>query len=247
MGELGDRILEYLSTRNDIKIIGVDTKVDREGQKDCEAKIKELKLPRKSYEEIVKLKPDMFLCIYYLKIITKELLDNCLVINLHSAKLPEYRGRNGFAYSIQNNDATHTVTLHLVDEAIDTGDIIAERTAIIDINETSKTLYEKMQKIAFHMFVDEFPNIIKGEYKTRKQLGEPRYYGKNLDKLLDMNDDPQKIYNKIRSLSFPPYEPAYFMRGGKKIHLTISDVDYDLYTNTIRLRRTSRPKKEDAK
>lgn len=120
MGELGDMVLDFL-VKQDVEIVGVDTRVDRECHKNCGSKIKELRLPAKSYEQIVALKPDIFFSIYYLKIIGKELLDDCLVVNLHSSGLPKYRGRNGFAHSIQNNDLMHTITLHLVDDGIDTG------------------------------------------------------------------------------------------------------------------------------
>jgi methionyl-tRNA formyltransferase len=209
----------------DLKIIGVHAQEDRRGKNDCEEKALQLGLPLKTYDEIVKAKPDIFLSIYYLKKIKKDLIDNCLCVNLHSAKLPEYRGRNTFAHAIQNGELNYTMTLHLMTEEFDEGDIITERTFPIEFDDTCWTLYKKAQEVAFQMFVDALPNILDETFTTKKQVGIPRYYDKNLDKELKMDMTAYEFYNKIRSLDFPPYEPAYLMVGGKKIHLKV--VDYE--------------------
>jgi methionyl-tRNA formyltransferase len=110
-------------------------------------------------------------------------------------------------------------------EEFDEGDIITERTFPIEFDDTCWTLYKKAQEVAFQMFVDALPNILDGTFTTKKQVGTPRYYDKNLDKELKMDMTAYEFYNKIRSLDFPPYEPAYLMVGGKKIHLKV--VDYE--------------------
>lgn len=222
LGNLAGEILVFLKSQN-IKIVGVDSICDRKAHVDLRSIARILKLPVKSYEEIVALKPDIFLSLSYLKIIGKELLDNSLCINLHAGKLPKYCGRNPITHSIQNGEKYHTTTLHIMVEKVDAGDIIAERTIPISFLDTAKTLYDKVYRESIQMFKDEFPNILSGKFKTKKQSGERHLYLKDLDKRVDISGDRLKTYNKIRSLDFPPYEPAYYMEGGKKINITTED------------------------
>lgn len=221
---MGARCLKYLCEQK-LNVVVVHAQEDRRGKNDCEETAKRLNLSVTDYEGIVKAKPDLFLSIYYTKKVKKDLLDKCLCVNLHSAKLPDYKGRNTFAHAIQNGDLNYTMTLHLMTEEFDEGDIISERTFPIEFDDTCWTLYKKAQEVAFQMFVDALPNILDKTFTTRKQEGTGRYYDKTLDKELSMEMTPYEFYNKIRSLDFPPYEPAYLIVAGRKIHLKI--VDYE--------------------
>ena len=214
----GKWILNYLATHPGVKIVAVDSAIDRPGQIDCSDEIKWLKLPHISHLEMAVLKPYLFINISYPKIIKKELLDSCTCINLHMGKLPEYRGRNTFAHAIQNGDKEFTVTLHLMTEGIDEGDIIAERVMPIYSIDTSKSLHDRAELVSYNMFIEELPKILSGKFETRPQIGIARYYGKEIDKEIDMNNSAISIYNKIRSLDFPPYEPAYYVEDGRRIN-----------------------------
>jgi len=205
--------------------VAVHAVEDRRGKNDAEETAKRYGLNITDYDGLVKAELDVFLSIYYLKKIKKDLLTDTLCVNLHSAKLPEYRGRNTFTHAIQNGEFTYTMTLHLMTEEFDDGDIIEERTFPIEFDDTCWTLYKKAQEVAFQMFKDTLPNILDGTFKTKKQEGKASYHDKTLDKELLMSMTPYEFYNKIRSLDFPPYEPAYLMVGGRKIHLKI--VDYE--------------------
>lgn len=227
MGELGSMILECLSKRKKIQIVGVDTMTDREGQIDCAKTIKKLGLPRKNYKEIVLAEPDIFISISYLKKVGKELLEKCLCVNLHVAKLPEYKGRSVYTHAILNGEKEYYTTLHLMAEEIDAGDIIAEWSSRIKDNDTAKTLYDRMQKVSFGMFKSELPKLLKGTFKTKKQAGVSHFYTKELDKEINMFKMKNKdIYDKIRALDFPPYEPAFYWHYGKKVHLRLEDIRY---------------------
>lgn len=219
LGPLAENILRYLATQP-VEIVGVDSKTDREGQINILSVAQELGLPIKSYDEITELKPDILLSVSYLRMVKKELLDSTLCVNLHVAKLPEYKGRNPFTMAIQNGDETYTTTMHLMVEELDAGDIIAERNAPIYFGDTAKSLYDRMQDVSYRMFVEEWPKILNGTFTTKPQEGESRTYTKELQKEVDFQDDPVKLYDQIRSLDFPPYEPAYYYVNGDKIHIT---------------------------
>jgi methionyl-tRNA formyltransferase len=214
-GKLGEWVLDYLSKQD---IVGVDTLVDQRGQTDCVEVIKRLNLPLKTYEQIVKEKPDLFISIGYVRKIGKDLLDQCLCVNLHSGKLPEYRGRNLFAHSIANGEKYHYMTLTVMTEDWDAGDIIGEIKVPIGEKDTCLDLYWKCQFAGLELFKEEFPKILNSTFQRRKQEGEVHYYTKELDKEVFFD---QNVYDFVRSRQFPPYEPAYIKIGTNKIYLTI--------------------------
>ncbi len=75
-----------------------------------------------------KIKPDLII-VNGTRIISKNILNNvpALFINTHVGITPEYRGVHGAYWALVNNDAENCgVTVHKVDEGIDTGDLIKQ-------------------------------------------------------------------------------------------------------------------------
>jgi methionyl-tRNA formyltransferase len=220
-GKLGGWVLEYLSSYEGVAIVGVDTQTDRKGQEDCIPTILRLGLRLANYDAIVLEEPELFISIGYVKKVGRDLLDQCPCVNLHSGKLPEYRGRNTFAHSIENGDRFHYMTLTMMTEDWDAGGIIAEKRVRIGEDDTCLDLFWKAQFAGLELFKDEIGNILAGCCKEIPQRGEERYYTKELEKQVDMCWPDRRIYDFVRSRQFPPYEPAYMMVGGHKINLTI--------------------------
>lgn len=75
------------------------------------------------------LAPDMIVVVYYDQILKREVIDipphGC--VNLHMALAEEYRGCYPTTWALINGEERTGVTLHYIDEGIDTGDIIAQR------------------------------------------------------------------------------------------------------------------------
>jgi methionyl-tRNA formyltransferase len=80
---------------------------------------------------------DLVLSVGYTRIIGRELIDSARVLNLHLGKLPEYRGMRPCNWALRNGETVAGVTLHEVDEGIDTGPIVAQTTFSIwpDVDE----------------------------------------------------------------------------------------------------------------
>lgn len=86
------------------------------------------------HELLMKINPDIVIIITH-RIISKKTLEltNAKFINIHAGITPLYRGLHGGYWALINNDKTHCgVTVHLVDEGIDTGGIIYQDT-IVDL------------------------------------------------------------------------------------------------------------------
>ena len=152
------------------------------------------------------------------------------VINLHPAPLPKYRGCNSYAHAIMNGESEYGVTMHYVDEGIDDGPIIAQNVFKIDKRDSGYSLYRKSQVSAFALFKKFSPKIIElakeGKRLSSKVQAETyaHYYKRDSlkNKRAELFWKKDKLYNFIRALDFPPFEPAYFLLNGEKIYLTLN-------------------------
>jgi methionyl-tRNA formyltransferase len=103
---------------------------------------------------------DLVLSVMYDRIIGRELIDQTRVLNLHLGKLPEYRGMRPVNWALKNGESVAGVTLHEVDEGIDTGPIIAQTTFSIfpDVDEV-KDVYGRSVRAAENILRDYLPIV----------------------------------------------------------------------------------------
>ena len=81
------------------------------------------------------------------RIISKKVLSivKCKLINTHAGLTPKYRGVHGTYWALVNNDVENSgVTIHFVDEGIDTGNIIDQIT-VIPIKQDNFSTYPLLQ------------------------------------------------------------------------------------------------------
>ena len=123
----------------------------------------------------------------YRNIIKKDILEKLpdRVINLHISYLPWNRGADPNFWSFIEN-TPKGVTIHLIDEGIDTGDIIVQKEVNFEQqNETLKTTYQKLQKEIEELFKNNWESIKKGNFKRKKQKGKGSFHlGKDKEKLM---------------------------------------------------------------
>ncbi|MDZ7755223.1 methionyl-tRNA formyltransferase [Rhodohalobacter sp.] len=91
---------------------------------------------------IRKNKIDVLLNVHLLYIIHPEILRALAfdAFNLHTGRLPEYAGLNAPSWAIYNREERHGVTLHRIEEGIDTGSIAYSSTFPIHSDDTGLTL-----------------------------------------------------------------------------------------------------------
>lgn len=82
-----------------------------------------------NWRSLMGLDVDLILSVMYDRIIGRDLIAGpARVLNLHLGKLPEYRGMRPINWALRNSESVAGVTLHEVDEGIDTGPIVAQST-----------------------------------------------------------------------------------------------------------------------
>lgn len=163
-------------------------------------------------------------------IFPKELVNAVRCINIHPGLNPFNRGWYPQVFAI-NNGMPHGATIHEMDEEIDHGDIIAQKTISILESDTSKTVYERVLRAEIELLDSNFENIINNDYEVESPINEGNYNSiDDFRKLCEINMDKygtfREFYNLIRSLTHPPYSNAYFIdEKGRKIKFEIDIID----------------------
>jgi methionyl-tRNA formyltransferase len=179
-------------------------------------------------DKIRNLKPDIGVSIFFGYILKKKFLDifpkGC--INLHPAYLPYNRGAYPNVWSIIDGTPAGS-TLHYLNEGVDSGDIISRKEVTIDITDTGKTLYHKLEAVSIALFKESWSQLILGTIMPQPQKNEDGSYHKvaDVEKIDFVDPDHQyraiDLINIIRARTFPPYKGAYIVHDGEKIYLRI--------------------------
>lgn len=140
---------------------------------------KVLKIQNKiSLEMIQQLEPSFIISFNYRHFISKEILEAMpgRVINLHTSYLPYNRGSSPNFFSFWEN-TPKGVTIHLMDEKLDTGDILCQKECFFDeTKETFASTYDTLCNEIKALFKENWENIKAGILQPKKQEGEGTYH-----------------------------------------------------------------------
>lgn len=192
-------------------------------------------------KNLYSLKRLIFFSLEYDKIININNFKSHNLFNFHFSLLPKYRGCHSNFLQIYKGEKFSGVTLHKIDNGIDTGDIIDQIKFRIKINDTALDNYKKLMRFSTILFRKNLNNIINNKYNLRKQiLSNGLYFNRksvNYKNKLNiiMNKSSLKKHNRIRSLIFPVYQLPLVngvkvlksVYKNKKIYLTKSS-DYKI-------------------
>jgi len=149
------------------------------------------------------------------------------VINLHPSYLPYNRGQYPNVWSIIEGTPSG-VSLHYIDENIDTGDIIAQKKVPIEPVDTGETLYKKLEQASLDLFIDTWPKVESGNNRrVKQQLTSGTYHRRLNSNTIDHIDLNKKyraedLINILRARTFKPYKGAYFIKERKRIYMRLN-------------------------
>lgn len=181
----------------------------------------------KAFEIIKSYEPDVIVVAAYGKILPKEIIDypkyGC--INVHGSILPKYRGAAPIQWSVINGDNETGVTTMLMNEGLDTGDMLLIEKTAISIDDTASSVFDRLADIGGKLLVETLEKAEKGELTPIKQDDSLSSYAPMLDKNIseiDWNKDALTIHNLIRGLYSWPIAQTKF--NGKKMKVYKSNV-----------------------
>ena len=118
-------------------------------------------------EEVLKLilKYDVKLLVLagYMRLLSKKFVNSLpskFIVNIHPSLLPKYKGMNAIKQAIDDCAEYTGVTIHYVDEGMDSGSIIKQDSIKINENDTVETLKYRLQTIEHRLYSDTIKSIL---------------------------------------------------------------------------------------
>jgi len=186
-----------------------------------------------SIEYLKKLDLDFIFSIQYDQILNQSIIETPKfgAINLHFAPLPRYRGVSPIAFALINGEQEFGVTLHYMDQGVDTGDIINRRIFSIREIESARALYDLAVENAVKLFEAEVDNILSLTNKRFPQdNSKALYYSRGSinfkENKINFNKCTSSLYNWIRAFIFPPFQFPIFDYDGKTYEVIAVSPDY---------------------
>lgn len=161
-------------------------------------------------EEIAQFDCDLFVSMSFNQILKTEIINAPPLgfINCHAGALPFYRGRNPLNWVLINGETEFGVTVHYVDEGIDTGDIITQNMVPIGANDDYGDLLKKAHGACADTLIEalqaiEANNVVRKKHTDIHPIGF--YCGRRRegDEKIDWTQTSQEIHNFIRGIALP--------------------------------------------
>ncbi|HVH95434.1 MAG TPA: phosphoribosylglycinamide formyltransferase, partial [Bacillus sp. (in: firmicutes)] len=104
----------------------------------------------------------------YMRLIGQTLLTafQGKIVNIHPSLLPSFQGKDAIGQAFAANASTTGVTVHFVDEGMDTGPIIDQQAVTIDDGETKESLELKIHEIEHKLYPAVLQKIFQEEKTT---------------------------------------------------------------------------------
>jgi|Deesub1362B_J571_1020462.scaffolds.fasta_scaffold00011_125 methionyl-tRNA formyltransferase len=173
-----------------------------------------------SFIEMLKdIEPEFIVVVAYGKILPAEVLSITKCINLHASLLPKYRGAAPIQWALINGETETGVTTMLMDEGLDTGDILLQKRIEIKENDNTLTLSERLSKEGAILMVDTLRGLRDGSITPVPQKGPSSYAPplKKSDGVIHWHMPAVEINNRIRGLY--PWPCAYTFVDGKMLKI----------------------------
>lgn len=143
--------------------------------------------------------------------IFKERIINCVpekIINCHAGKLPFYRGRNILNWALINDEKEFGITVHYVDNGVDTGDIIAQKCYEITDDDDYRSLLSRAYIGCAELLYLAIKSVQNGSVKRVPQnlIHPVGFYcscRKEGDEVINWNTKSRDIFNFVRALCEP--------------------------------------------
>jgi methionyl-tRNA formyltransferase len=172
------------------------------------------------YSEISALAPDFIVVAAFGMILKKDLLElpKRACVNLHASLLPKYRGVSPVPAALLSGDTVTGCTTMLMDEGIDTGDILLAERIDISGDDTAGSLSKKLALTGAGLLVKTLEGLLAGTIRAKKQDHDLATHTRKLKKnngLIDWTKDARYIERFVRAMN--PWPTAFTFYKGKRL------------------------------
>ena len=171
---------------------------------------------------IEKERADLFVVVAYGRVIPPEVfsLPPLGTINLHPSLLPKYRGAAPIQWVLINGESETGITVQMMDEEIDMGDILTQRRIQIPIDMTSEELYRIILPLGADLLIETIALLQTKSIEPKKQNNDEATYCERITKntsRIDWSKSSSEIHNLVRGLN--PKPVAWTTFRGKSIRI----------------------------
>ena len=185
---------------------------------------------RTAIAQIVSLRPDLQIVAAYGQIIPPEILNlpKHGSLNVHASLLPRWRGASPISAAILHGDSETGVTIMLVDETEDTGDIVRQRVTPIEPTEHAGQLSDRLADMGAELLLDTIPDWTSGTLTPVAQDPAQATRARRVDKRqgrIDWSESAVQIARHIRA--YTPWPAATTSLGATSIRIIQASAEDD--------------------
>ena len=213
--------LQSLIEHPEFEVVAVVTQPDKRrgrGSKTIPSPVKKVALDhdipawqpkrvKKSQATLAKLREanaDAFVVVAYGQILSQEILDmprlGC--INVHGSILPAYRGAAPIQWSIYNGDRETGITTMLMDQGMDTGDMLLKAYTQIDLLDNSWDIAIKLADQGADLLIETLLKLDSNSLTPIQQNDDEASYARLIEKadhIIDWSQNAIAIHNQVRA------------------------------------------------
>lgn len=173
-------------------------------------------------EQLRELKPDIIVVAAYGQILPKSILEmaeyGC--VNVHASLLPKYRGAAPIQRAIIDGESVTGVTTMLMDEGLDTGDMLDKAEVRITPEDTGGSLHDKLAEAGGRLITETMDKLQNGTAVRTKQDDSQSTYAAMLNKAMgnmDFGYTAAGLERLVRGLNPWPSAYTYFKNKTLKV------------------------------
>jgi methionyl-tRNA formyltransferase len=237
--EMAARVLADLKKMHDIRF--AVTAEDKEAGRNravqfCPAKVQALRLNipvlqpaslnnADFMERIGACGADIFVVVAYGSLIPRAVFDHppLKTINLHPSLLPRYRGAAPIQWSLINGEKETGITVQLINEKLDAGDIVVQEAVKVNDDMTAADLNEIVASRGAELLDRAMSGLVSGKPKLIRQDEAMATFCRKIDRdvaMIDWNRPAEYIHNLVRGLNPKPVAFSSFRGENIKIWKT---------------------------
>ncbi|HQL00154.1 MAG TPA: methionyl-tRNA formyltransferase [Smithellaceae bacterium] len=168
------------------------------------------------------MEPDLIVVAAFGQILPKTIIDlpslGCL--NIHPSVLPRYRGAAPLNWTLIRGDQLTGVTIMLMDEGMDSGDILMQQETPVGPDETYGELHDRLARLGAELLIQTIDEVVAGRAKRISQDPALVTFAPRLTRetsRIVWNAPASDIVNLIRGLS--PAPAAWTRLDGKTLKI----------------------------
>jgi formyltetrahydrofolate-dependent phosphoribosylglycinamide formyltransferase len=110
-------------------------------------------------EQIGKYEPDLVVLAGFMRVLAPAVVSRFRIINTHPALLPAFPGAHAIRDALAAGVPTTGVTVHWVDEGVDTGPVIAQQAVPVEPDDDEQTLRARIQAVEKPLYVETLNRV----------------------------------------------------------------------------------------